>query len=184
MADHIQAPSGVNRRTLVKTAAWSAPALSVAVASPAMAASAIAELDVEISHTNCQLAGLRTPPRFDIKAVNGDIPAGTVFELSLGSGLSVGADLDLSGVEVDFEVLVSGNTVTLVLEEAIPQGGSLQVPFLKSTVQVGVNSNARLTLVSLPSGYQDSAPANDTLRLSWSGITLLGVSLFSCSSNR
>lgn len=184
MVDHVKTPSGLNRRTLVKTAAWSAPALSVAVASPAMAASPVAELDVQINQRNCQIAGLRAAPFFTIDAVNGDIPAGTVFELVAGNGLSVGADLDLSGLGVDFNVLTSGDTVTLVLEQAIPQGGSREVRFLKSTVQAGVNANARLSLVSLPAGYQDSDSGNDTLRLSWSGITVLGLSLFSCSSSR
>jgi hypothetical protein len=184
MTDQIQAPTGLNRRTLVKAAAWSAPALSVAVASPAMAASVVTELDVVIDQANCTLAGLATSPRFVIRAVNGEIPAGTVFELTPGAGLSVGVNLDLNGLGADFQVLNNGDTITLLLDEAIPQGGSLDVPFLTNTIQVGVNRNARLSLVSLPAGYEDSNSGNNTIRLSWTGIRVAFVSLFSCSHSR
>lgn len=175
----------IDRRTIVKGVAWSTPVLAAAMATPAFAASPPAcEVDLVIERKNCTLVGAGRP-YFNVKNHgNCEIPAGTVLSLTSGTGfgfrLELGILTESPGLEV--RLLQDGKAAEITLSEPLAPGESRTIQFLpRSVIDFGINRNATLALVSLPEGVTDSNPNNNSERMSWTGSSIAGFGIYTCS---
>ncbi len=176
----------IDRRTIVKGAAWSTPVLAAAMATPAFAATPDPTvIDLEISRQRCTVVGLIDRPYFGVRnAGNVAIPAGTTLRLTSGNGFGFDLSLPLLSDSPGFDIAILENNegAEFTLTEPLARGASTRVNFLPfRTLDIGLNRNATLELVSLPEGYVDENESNNSTRMSWSGVNLLGVSVYSCS---
>lgn len=181
----------VARRTVVKGAAWSVPAIAAAVAMPlAAAATNVTTFDVRVQREKCTLAGIglgdAQKPNFTIYADAGVVPAGSVFELVVANGLvNLGLFQDDPNAGYDFIDLglIGGRrsyriTTTRDIDSTTP----LRVDYLPDAfAAVFAGSNAQLSYISSPSGTE-AGPGKNVDTMSVSGINLLGLRVYSCSS--
>jgi hypothetical protein len=154
--------SGLSRRTVVKGAAWSVPAIALAVAAPAASASVV---DVNVGDFSvdgtCGVLGLLLPGYTVEASATAALPVGTVITVSSDSVLSLDV-LSLTGATADIALLDGGNTATITLTSELPAGQTANLRTLAS-VNVATSSSATLTL---PTGYVAGAGAKDTGSLS------------------
>lgn len=177
------AQGGVQRRTVVKGAAWSVPVVAAAVSVPMTAATPT--FDVNVASVRCNLAGLTNPPYFTIQAQTGTIPAGSVFELKVDQGL-LGVGIFNNSPQAGFSWVDIGlfdgvRTYQITTDRDITPSTPLDVRYLPSSgVGAFINSVATLDYVSSPSGVE-GGPGSNGQRQSVSYAQVFGVYLFSCS---
>lgn len=154
----------VNRRTVTTAAAWTVPAVAVAVAAPAHAASPVTPAwDVTVTgfatngadvsllggglvNTVLNFLGISAATfGYTITASAGVVPAGTAFTLTTGGLVNASLlDNQLIGLTV---VGISNQTVTITLDADLPTGSSVTVNLLgNALLNVGVLSTSTLTL--------------------------------------
>ncbi|MDQ0644585.1 hypothetical protein [Microbacterium murale] len=178
---------GFSRRTVVKGAAWSVPVIAAAVATPLAAASVTptwngtvtgncaGDYDISVLtgivgaglvgvvQTALGVLGLEpnATREFTITATTGDIPAGTVYELTDPNALlTVGGLESVIGAGVAGIASTTGGFV-LTLAAPIPQGTSVTVDVYRALVNVGVLSSFTLTQTTA-----DAVPGDNTSTLS------------------
>ena len=140
--------TGPSRRSIAKGAAWAVPAVTVAAAAPALAAS-----------TSCpagalQVTALCPPPlsttslRFRISNPAGSactVPAGTPLTLNVSGLVGLTASL-LNGINVDAGVLFS-DASNATLQRALAPGESVTLNvFPRSLLNAQVAGNATLSI--------------------------------------
>lgn len=136
----------VQRRTIVRGAAWSIPVIAAAVASPAALASTNVVDGFRVDGT-CGLLGT-LGPGFTVAAGSAPIPVGTQIVLQSTSVLTVNL-VSLSGQGLADVELLSSNRLGITLTQAIPAAGQLNIRWLLS-VTVLTTTTATLTL---PGGH-------------------------------
>jgi hypothetical protein len=129
----------IERRRVVKGAAWAAPVVAAAVAAPRAAASQ-GFWDVGVTGTcTTGLLGILGQPqlKFTITAVQGTVPAGTSFTLTSNSLITVSALLASPGSLVTISVL-SGSSALVTLNSPLVQGSSVTLDLLGQLITVGL----------------------------------------------
>ena len=151
------------RRTIVKTAAWSVPAIALAVAVPAHAASGDIEIGAFQLNGTCGTLGL-LGPGFTLTAGSAPIPVGTVVAIN-GSGIADIGVFSITGGTASVAVL-SGTSRAITITSEIPAGATVAARTTLS-LTVAFSLNAVLTL---PDGYvgtgsKSAGSVNSTLIL-------------------
>ncbi|OJU40410.1 MAG: hypothetical protein BGN97_11245 [Microbacterium sp. 69-10] len=190
--ENTKAPRQIERRTILKGAAWSAPVIAAAVAAPAYAASG-QTFDVRVQRESCVLASVTVnkKPYFNIYADSGTIPAGSVFQLTVTNGLvNLGlfqSDPNAGYNVVDLGILSGKRVYQITTAQDITPTTPMRVDYLPdSFASVFAGQNAQLTYVSSPSGTE-SGPGRNSDTMSVSGVALtipfLGtIRAYSCSA--
>lgn len=188
MQDDNKTPRQIERRTIIKGAAWSAPVIAAAVAAP-MAAASTSSFDVRVQREKCTLIGASIgnaqKPRFSVYAEAGTIPTGTTFTLTVTNGLlnlGLFQDDPNAGYEVvDVAVFGTSKVYTITTTRDITSGSPLRVDYLPDAlVGVFAGSNATLAFVSAPSGTEAGSGRNSD-SMSVSGVNIFGIRVYSCS---
>ncbi|MFB7843208.1 hypothetical protein [Microbacterium sp. NPDC056052] len=155
----------VQRRTVLKGAAWSVPVVAAAAATPFAAASTINGFSVD---GNCGLLGA-LGAGFTVTAGSSPIPAGT--QITIHSTALVSLNLiSLSGQGLAQVSLLGPNDAVITLTSPIPAGGTMTIQWLLS-VSVLTNTTATLTL-----------PAGDTAGPGTKSVGTLQQTLILCSA--
>ena len=135
----------VDRRTLLRGAAWSVPVVALAVATPAAAASDI-DLGAYSLAGTCGVLGVQGPG-FLLTAGPGGIPVGTTIIVT-GSGVPNIGVFSVTGGMANVAV-ISGNSRLITITGAVPANAVLAFRTTLSTT-VAWTMNAATTL---PGGY-------------------------------
>lgn len=127
------AQRGLTRRTALKGAAWSVPVVAAAIAVPAYAASALADIQLAGSAGDGYQAispdgtrGVKVGITTGYVAFSDvEIPAGATLVLSTDTRNLIGPKISINGTVADGTTTTSGNvrTTTVVIAVAIPAGG-------------------------------------------------------------
>ena len=152
--------SGVSRRTVVRSAVWSVPVITTAVAMPLASASApVDQQNVQVA-SSCWQANfggvLLSYPQYTITAIGNPVKAGSSFLLT-GAGIGNLVVGVVAGAGV--LTLLSSTEVRFVLSQDIPAGQSagLQVQGLHREQ----TSDAYILAVENIIGNANSNPADD-----------------------
>jgi len=163
---------GHTRRTVIKSAAWSIPAIAVATAVPLAAASVPPAQQNVIVTSSCygiNILGIgQSFPQFTITAVGAPIQAGSTFLLT-GTGIANLTFGDTNGLGV--LNILSSDSAIFTLNQAIPAGSSatLQVTgFASAQVLRSYTMSVGTIIGNANTNHADDAASQ----------TLLGVSLF------
>lgn len=154
-------PSGTSRRTVLRTAAWTAPAITVAATVPAFAGSPGTDLGNFSLNGSCGVLGAISPGFTLTAGADEAIPAGTIISIVNTGVVSLTAVpiVNTSGTTnmpglVNVDVLANGS-FTVTLAQALPAGATLRIGWLLA-VNVLAAKNASVTL---PTGYTAGAGA-------------------------
>jgi hypothetical protein len=157
----------VERRRVVKGAAWAAPVIAAAVAAPRAAASQ-GFWDVGVSGTcTTGLLGILGQPqlKFTITAVQGTVPAGTSFTLTSNSLLTISALAASPGSLLTISLL-SGSSALLTLNAPLVQGSSVTLDLMGQLLTVGLIYTYTLQLNGNDHPANPAAEAPDSASLS------------------
>lgn len=147
--------TGPSRRQIAKGAAWAVPAVTVAAAAPALAASTSCPAgSLTVSVVNCRVLGLLSAPYFTITN-NGDctVPAGTPVTLT-GSGLVSAVIQGLDDINV--AVLFDGQSSTGTLQQPLGPGEAIRVDVF-SGLDVTVLGEYTLSIDGASAGFDLTA---------------------------
>jgi len=136
----------LTRRSVVKGAAWAAPVLALAVATPARAASMtdIGAFEIEGS---CGVLGV-LGPGFELTASpDAPIPAGTTIQIN-GSGIANIGVFTATPAIADVAIL-SPTSRSITLTADVPAGSTVA---LRTTLSISVAFTLEAS-VNLPTGY-------------------------------
>ncbi|MDF2442922.1 MAG: hypothetical protein JWR01_1125 [Subtercola sp.] len=136
----------IQRRTIVKTAAWSVPAIALAVGVPAHAASGDIEVGAFQLNGSCGTLGL-LGPGFTLQAGSAALPVGTSITIT-GSGIANIGVFSITGGTANVNVL-SGTSRQITLTAEVPAGATIAG---RSTLSIGVAFTLN-AIATLPSGY-------------------------------
>lgn len=152
----------LTRRTVVKGAAWAAPAIALAVAVPAASASTV---DVGAFSLDGSCGALGTlGPGFTLKAGTGDIPAGTTISIT-GTGVANIGVFSVTGGTATVSVL-SGNSRLITITSPVPAGATIAFrTTLSITVAFTLNAVATLPADFTATGAKTTAAVTSTLVL-------------------
>jgi len=139
------APAGISRRTIATAAAWSVPAIALAVATPAAAASTI-DVGAYSLNGSCGILGV-VGPGFTLKAGTTALPVGTTIVIT-GSGVANVGVFSVTGGAASVAVL-SGTSRSIVLTAPLAAGATIS---LRTTLSISVafTLNAAATI---PTGF-------------------------------
>ncbi|MHA7125198.1 hypothetical protein ACRTEC_02220 [Janibacter indicus] len=158
--------AGPSRRQIAKGAAWAVPAVTVAAAAPALAASpnpVCTGNDITLGVVNCNLIGLLSPEAsFTITAgPDCSIPAGTPVSLTGGALAAIGlAEL----VELNVDVLSFGSDIsTATLENEIPAGQTVPVRVFPAGLNINVLGTYTMTVLGESANFTLAAGAGPLL---------------------
>lgn len=142
----IDAEKGLDRRTVMKGAAWSVPVIALAVATPAHAAS-IVDVGAFALRGTCGTLGL-LGPGFTLQAgPTTPLPVGTTVTIT-GSGVANIGVFSVSGGTATVNVL-SGTSRQITLTAALPAGATIA---FRTTLSISV-AFALNAVATLPTGY-------------------------------
>ncbi|MBF4572902.1 hypothetical protein ITJ64_10275 [Herbiconiux sp. VKM Ac-1786] len=142
----IDAEKGLDRRTVMKGAAWSVPVIALAVATPAHAAS-IVDVGAFALRGTCGTLGL-LGPGFTLQAgPTTPLPVGTTVTIT-GSGVANIGVFSVTGGTATVNVL-SGTSRQITLTAALPAGATIAFSTTLS-ISVAFQLNA---VATLPTGY-------------------------------
>ncbi|WP_382308444.1 hypothetical protein [Herbiconiux sp. UC225_62] len=154
---------GVDRRALLRGAAWSVPVVALAVATPAAAASDI-EVGAYSLNGACGTPGV-LGPGFILTAGPGGIPVGTTI-LVTGSGVANIGVFSVSGSGTASVAVLSGTSRLITITGAVPGGATIAFRTTLST-SVAFTLNAATTLPAdyIATGAKSTAKVVNTLVL-------------------
>lgn len=153
----------LERRTVVKTAAWSVPAIALAVAAPAYAASGNTDIGAFALRGTCGVLGV-LGPGFTLEAGSGAIPAGTTIVVS-GSGVADIGVFSVTGGTATVQVL-SGTSRSITLTSEVPAGATIAFrTTLSISVAFGLNAVATLPAGYIGTGSKTAGNVSSTLIL-------------------
>ncbi|WP_368498748.1 hypothetical protein [Herbiconiux sp. A18JL235] len=139
--------SGVDRRTVMKGAAWSLPVIALAVATPAASASGTTDIGAYALNGSCGTLGILGPGFTLTAGATEPIPANTTVLIN-GSGVANIGVFSVSGGTANVAVL-SGTSRLITLTSAVPAGATISFrTTLSITVAFTLNATA-----TLPTGY-------------------------------
>lgn len=169
--------SGLNRRSVVKGAAWAMPVVAAATLVPLASASTVPTWNVAITGTcsgNFKAAGLGSAllnrltttlgldeavREFTIMATQGTVPTGTEFSFASGGLVNVELLTVSSSLGANALSIVSvGSGAVLTLTQDLPEGGFITIDLLSGVADVKLAGTTSLTLSSVG----DSDPADNT----------------------
>lgn len=150
----------LTRRTVVKGAAWAAPAIALAIAAPAASASTV-DIGAFTLNGTCGILGT-LGPGFTLTAGSAPIPAGTTISIT-GSGVANIGVFSVTGGTATVSVL-SGTSRLVTLTADLPAGQTME---LRTTLSISVAFTLSGT-VTLPTDYvgtgsKPSGSVNSTL---------------------
>ncbi|MFS0732415.1 hypothetical protein ABC304_10475 [Microbacterium sp. 1P10UB] len=153
----------LSRRTLVKGAAWAAPAIALAVAAPAASASTV-DVGAFALRGSCGTLGV-LGPGFTLQAgPTTPLPAGTTVLVS-GSGVANIGVFTVSGGTANVAVL-SGTSRLITLTSDVPAGATISFrTTLSITVAFQLNAVATLPTGYVGTGGKSAANVSSTLVL-------------------
>jgi len=163
------APSHVSRRLIVKGAAWSVPAVAVASAVPAFAAST--DQNLRVTATNCSLVTLRIlsnqMPGFTYEVTEGTVPAGTQIQITSGgvATLSSGNFQFDGGLEL---LGIGSNVATFETQQDYTLGQTFTIGLRGLTVNVISTYTSRIIT-------PDAVQSDDIAIMTAGGVGLGGV---------
>jgi hypothetical protein len=142
--------AGPSRRQIAKGAAWAVPAVTVAAAAPALAASPTlpncTPADLEVSVVDCSLVGLLQPQTYFTVKNPADsgcvVPSGTQLSLTTQGIAAIGVNV-LESLNVSADVIFSEAGQPSIARDLQP-GESIDVHVLAADVQI--DALARFTL--------------------------------------
>ncbi|WP_146078082.1 hypothetical protein [Subtercola sp. Z020] len=154
----------LERRTVVKTAAWSVPAIALAVAAPMAAASGDVDLGAYRLTGTCGVLGV-VGPGFTLTAGPTEaLPVGTTITIS-GSGVANIGVFSVSGGTANVAVL-SGTSRQITLTSELPAGATLTArTTLSISVAFGLNAVSTLPTGYIATGAKSAANVSSTLIL-------------------
>ncbi|NQX35524.1 hypothetical protein [Herbiconiux sp. VKM Ac-2851] len=145
----IDAEKGLDRRTVMKGAAWSVPVIALAVATPAHAAS-IVDVGAFALRGSCGTLGL-LGPGFTLQAgPTTPLPVGTTVTIT-GSGIANIGVFSVSGGTATVNVL-SNTSRQITLTAALPAGATIA---FRTTLSISVAFQLN-AVATLPTGYSGS----------------------------
>ncbi|NYF96852.1 hypothetical protein [Janibacter cremeus] len=176
-----QPSGGVPRRTVARTAAWSVPVVTTALAAPTLAASTSETVDLDLQgHQSGSVIPAYSPDRLQMyelsmtsgfDAVNvgaAPVPTGTIVTLSFDSRMmgestvnADGAALESAGTRTDGNATVA----SFLLPVEIPAGGmvSLDPDFtFADPLPWATNIEPYTVTISPPAGIEDANPGNNS----------------------
>lgn len=197
------APRELGRRTILKGAAWSAPVIAAAVATP-LAAASDPDWNASVTSTctgNLALdAGLaqdvitaivnavnllpgvnvtRAQRYFTITATQGTVPAGTEFVLSSPQALLNASLLTHTSV-IGITILggQSTNTATIRLDQDLQQGQTIRIDMNRALLTVSVASTQTLALNGTDANNSDNSATSSVVAGSSASISVPFVGRF------
>lgn len=139
------APAGISRRTIATAAAWSVPAIALAVATPAAAASTINVGAYSLNGT-CGILGV-IGPGFTLKAGTTALPVGTTIVIT-GTGVAnIGVFSVTGGLASVAIISARSRTITLTA----PLAANATIAF-RTTLSISVAFTLSAA-ASVPTGY-------------------------------
>jgi len=136
----------LTRRSVVKGAAWAAPVLALAVATPAATASGTTDVSGFTLEGSCGVLGL-IGPGFDLTAGTAPLPVGTTVTVTGEGLLDIGLLSTTGGLATVGLIGDSSQVITLTSE--LPAGQTLAARMLLS-ISAAYELSAT---VALPAGY-------------------------------
>ncbi|WP_139256869.1 hypothetical protein [Herbiconiux ginsengi] len=136
----------LERRTIMKGAAWSIPVIALAVATPAAAAS---DVDLGAYHLNgtCGILGVLGPGFTLTAGPTEPLPVGTTVTIT-GSGVANIGVFSVTGGTASISVL-SGTSRQITLTSAVPAGATIA---FRTTLSISVAFTLN-AVTGLPAGY-------------------------------
>ena len=154
--------NSVDRRTLMRGAAWALPVVALAVATPAAAASDI-DLGAYSLVGTCGILGVQGPG-FTLTAGPGGIPVGTTI-IVVGSGVANIGVFSTTGGTASTAVL-SGTSRQITITGALAAGATMAFrTTLSITVPWTLNATSTLPLGYVATGAKTSASVTSTQTL-------------------
>jgi hypothetical protein len=136
----------LDRRSVIRSAAWSVPVITVATAAPAFAVSS-SDVGAYTLTGTCGVLGVQ-PPGFVLMASStSDLPVGTVVNIS-ASGIANAGTWTTTGGSATVTV-VNATTRQITLTAPLPAGGALD---MRTTLSITTAWTLNASTV-LPSGY-------------------------------
>lgn len=152
----------LTRRTVMKSAAWAAPAIALAVATPSASASTV-DIGAYALNGSCGVLGV-LGPGFTLTAASAPIPAGTFIDIT-GTGVADIGVFSVTGGTASVSVL-SGTSRRITLTSELPAGQTLAMrTTLSITVVWTLNATATLPADYIGTGGKPSGSVNSTLVL-------------------
>ncbi|GAA2239570.1 hypothetical protein N1031_17115 [Herbiconiux moechotypicola] len=142
-----QTSGGIERRTVMKGAAWSLPVIALAVATPSAAASGPVEVGAFSLNGTCGVLGVLGPGFTLTASGTAPLPIGTTVTIN-GSGVANIGVFSVSGGTASVTVL-SNTSRQIVLTSALAAGATIA---FRTTLSISVAFTLG-GLASLPSGY-------------------------------
>ena len=149
-------PPALNRRTLIRSAAWSAPAVALAMAAPAAAASGGINVGDFKNRGTCGSLGTLGPGFLLTSGTEEALPLGTSVTI-IGSGVANVGLFSVTGGLASVNVLSSTSRL-ISLTAALPGSATLA---MRTTLSISV-AFTLTAFVTLPTGYvkgNDAKPA-------------------------
>mgnify|MGYP001030763765 CR=1 FL=1 len=163
----IDVNKGVERRTVLKGAAWSVPVIAVAAATPFAAAATGAPEQVNGFQVDgsCGLGNLGLlGPGFTVTAGTSPIPQGT--QIIIDSASVISADLiGLGANESLADVTILNGNAIVTLSSELPATETLEIKWLLS-VTLDLGTVGTTATLNLPSGYTAGSGTKSTGTLS------------------
>ncbi|WP_424464621.1 hypothetical protein [Pseudoclavibacter helvolus] len=155
-----QAPAiDVDRRGLIKSAAWAAPVVLSALAAPLAASSATINVGNFRTLGTCGTLGVLGPGFTITAAPTAPLPVGTTLQIN-GTGVANIGLFSVTGGSAQVQVL-SGTARTVILTAALPAGATLAA---RTTLSISVAFTLSATL-SLPEGYVGGGEAKPSAQV-------------------
>ncbi|MEA5453406.1 hypothetical protein SPF06_01600 [Sinomonas sp. JGH33] len=154
----------VDRRRVVKGAAWAVPLIAAAAAAPASAASG-PQWDVGVTGScSTGLVGVvgQAKLQFTITAVAGTVPSGTSFTLSSSEKAELAALESSPGVGLTLAVL-NDTSAIVTLATPLAEGRAVTLDLLGMPMAVGVSYTFALRLNGNDRAASADAPDSATL---------------------
>jgi hypothetical protein len=141
-----EAERTLERRTIMKGAAWSIPVIALAVATPAAAAS---DIDLGAFHLNgtCGVLGVLGPGFTLTAGPTQPLPVGTTVTIT-GSGVANIGVFSVTGGTANVAVL-SGTSRQITLTSAVPAGATIA---FRTTLSISVAFTLN-AVTATPAGY-------------------------------
>ncbi|MCS5716785.1 hypothetical protein N1027_01395 [Herbiconiux sp. CPCC 205763] len=137
----------LERRTIMKGAAWSIPVIALAVATPAAAASGDTDLGAYHLNGSCGTLGLLGPGFTLTAGPTEPLPIGTTVTIT-GSGIANIGVFSVTGGTANVNVL-SNTSRQITLTSAVPAGATIA---FRTTLSISVSFTLN-AVTTLPSGF-------------------------------
>lgn len=157
ITDHSTANAGMDRRTVIKAAAWTVPAIAIAVAAPRAAAST-SDVGAYSLSGSCGAPGIQGPGFVLVASATAPVPTGTTVLIS-GTGVSSIGVFSSTPSGMTTQTRLSGTATQFTLTADLPAGTAI-------SFRTTLSTSARWTLnalTTLPEGYTATGAKSDAV---------------------